>query len=60
MALGRVETSTDWAPRGPREHQAMSWRDGVGQNSTFQGAWQSLTGPMWAPCQALRTPSLSW
>lgn len=26
MALGRADTSTNWAPRGPREHQAMSWR----------------------------------
>lgn len=51
MALGRAETSTSWAPRGPREHRAMSWRDGMGQNSALEEAWQSLKESMWTPHQ---------
>lgn len=38
----------------------MSWRDGMGQNSTLERAWQSLKGPVWAQCQALKTPSMHW
>lgn len=33
----------------------MSWRDGIGQNSTLEQTWQSLKGPTSAKCQALET-----
>ena len=44
-ALSTAETRSDQAPGGPKEHHTMSWRNGLGQNSTLKQAWQSLKGP---------------